>query len=591
MRAISQFMWGFQPHFRMSLQHAAESALGRIGIELRPTASLVGFRAADAPDGLRMCVEPETGAVQPEHLIDVADQGRARYESSGDADRFHTDPGLHQSTQAGYRDRHRADALMQALARAPGGEGRTFLVGRSALIGDYDVHPVIAVDASALELLPKLTTTNHTNMHMTVSLPIGVIEYLLRLATRSMLFREPPQSLLSGIADAASDAIRDAAQHLVYSVATMAGNFLAHGLYAALQELVNMPYEGRAGAGAFILAKATHPAVVVSIELTQPVEVGAGRQLRKLLEMTTPGLNLLCDGDQVYGLGYLDTSYDEASEEAFTLAVVSRGTWELSHGAKPLMRVTYGAPRLPRPRMSKERFADTVARVFGHIAEGDIDRLWQVAEVAADAAHGTMLVISAAADAETVRLAPQAIAIGPQPVAPETLRSLTRIDGALLLAPDATCHAVGVILDGYAAGVGDPGRGARYNSAVRYTQTTQAPCVIVIVSEDGMIDIHPELAPRVSPATVEAAVESFEQAASEAPIDFERAYNCRRDIERLSFYLTEAQASRANAATEQIEAERYRLSQMRIYLSPFRADPRMSDSYFLPAGNDRAVLE
>ncbi|MHB8449086.1 MAG: diadenylate cyclase [Mycobacteriales bacterium] len=581
MEAIRQFMWGFQPHFRMSLEHAAERALERIGTELRPTALLIGFRAADATDGLPICVEPETGPAQPEHLAGVEVEGRSRYESSDDANRFHTDPGLHRSTQAGYRDRHRSDALAEALPRAPGGGGRRFFVGRSVRVGQHDVHPVIAVDAAALDALPSLRTAEHTNMHMTVSLPIGVIEHLLRVATRSMLLREPPQSLLSLSEDASGDAIREAAQHLLYSVATMSGNFLAHGLYPALQELVNMPYEGRAGSGAFILAKATHPSINVSINLAEPVAIGAGQQLRKLLEMTTPTLNLLCDGDQVYGLGQLDPAYDPGLEDAFTLAVAGRGTWDLSHGPTTLMRVAYGVPQLPRARMSKELFADTVTRVFGDVEQDDIDRLWQVAEVAADAAHGTMLVISGAAEAETVRLAPQALAIEPQLVAPETLRSLTRIDGALLLGPDATCYAVGVILDGYAAGVGDPGRGARYNSAVRYLQTTQVPCVIVIVSEDGMIDIHPELAPRVARADVEAAVRALEQAALEEPVNFERVYKSRREVERVSFYLSAEQAARANEATDRVEEERHLKSQMRIYLSPFRADERMNDSFFL----------
>ncbi len=51
-----------------------------------------------------------------------------------------------------------------------------------------------------------------------------------------------------------------------------------------------------------------------------------------------------------------------------------------------------------------------------------------------------------------------------------------------------------MILDGLATGEGDPGRGARYNSAVRYTAASSAPCLVLIVSDDGMIDVHPELA-------------------------------------------------------------------------------------------------
>jgi hypothetical protein len=36
---------------------------------------------------------------------------------------------------------------------------------------------------------------------------------------------------------------------------------------------------------------------------------------------------------------------------------------------------------------------------------------------------------------------------------------------------------------------GDPSRGARYNSAVRYVESCKTPCMIIVVSEDGIIDL------------------------------------------------------------------------------------------------------
>ena len=71
------------------------------------------------------------------------------------------------------------------------------------------------------------------------------------------------------------------------------------------------------------------------------------------------------------------------------------------------------------------------------------------------------------------------------------------VDGAILVDPTGTCHAVGVILDGYASGKGDSSRGARFNSAVRYHETQSGECLVIIVSEDGMIDLIPRL--RVDP--------------------------------------------------------------------------------------------
>ena len=146
--------------------------------------------------------------------------------------------------------------------------------------------------------------------------------------------------------------------------------------------------------------------------------------------------------------------------------------------------------------MSPSLFVDSMRRVFASVSDDNIRSIWRLAQTAVGQSKGTMLVVTTAAAQEAKRLAPQALAIEPQTIDSALLRSLTKIDGAVLLTPDGTRHAVGVILDGIATGVGDPGRGARYNSAVRYTASS-APCLIVIVSEDGMIDVHPELAPRV----------------------------------------------------------------------------------------------
>jgi hypothetical protein len=46
-----------------------------------------------------------------------------------------------------------------------------------------------------------------------------------------------------------------------------------------------------------------------------------------------------------------------------------------------------------------------------------------------------------------------------------------------------------VILDGKASGRGTSTRGARYNSAIRYVETSPYPCLAIVVSEDGMVNI------------------------------------------------------------------------------------------------------
>jgi hypothetical protein len=105
--------------------------------------------------------------------------------------------------------------------------------------------------------------------------------------------------------------------------------------------------------------------------------------------------------------------------------------------------------------------------------------------------HGAMLVITASAADEAVRLDKQATVVEPFTLTPDLIDLVTRIDGAVLIDLEGTCHAIGVILDGQASDKCTSARGARYNSAVRYAYD-RAGRVVLVKSEDGMVNVLPE---------------------------------------------------------------------------------------------------
>ena len=103
-----------------------------------------------------------------------------------------------------------------------------------------------------------------------------------------------------------------------------------------------------------------------------------------------------------------------------------------------------------------------------------------------------------------------------------TSSRLGGVDGAVILGPDGRCHAFGVILDGDAsAGQGDPARGSRYNSAVRYQRTRATRSLLVVISDDGTVDLIPHLKPRKHREEVEAAVNDFLTSCDADPVDGE----------------------------------------------------------------------
>ena len=587
--ALDQTMWGYQQQFRISLDAAADRALDQIGAILLPEAHLVGF-ATDRSDTAQVCFERREGGTaagfMPDDVGGVVLDAKRRYEESPV---HHEQPATDELRTARHeqaRDLARAAAVQNALQAAPAGAGRTFFVGQSAPVGprgsevQYQVHPVLSVDSSALESLPRLETSEVDGIPLTVSLAHGVVSELLRTATHALLAAKPPRSISPIEDDVPNDAVHRAANHLVFSTALIAGQTLAKGLFDSFEALASTAYEGRAGSGTVILAADGHPHVDVAIRLRSPISVRERLQFRKLLELTDEQLGLLTDGSVIYGLGAASEQYDGSTEDLFRFSIVEQGVWLMSHHGSHLLRVANGHPQLPRPRMSPSLFVDSMRRVFASVDDDDIRAIWRLAQTAVREGKGTMLVVTTAAAEEAQRLAPQALAIDPQPIGSRMLRSLTKIDGAVLLTPDGTCHAVGVILDGIATGVGDPGRGARYNSAVRYTAASAAPCLIVIVSDDGMIDVHPELAPRVRPEDVEQALFDLETIGTADDVSLESFYAARERLRTFGFYLSQSQCDRANEVVARVEEQSSDRTGTRLAVVPFAPDPRMNDSYF-----------
>jgi len=125
-----------------------------------------------------------------------------------------------------------------------------------------------------------------------------------------------------------------------------------------------------------------------------------------------------------------------------------------------------------------------MASIFEVIQKDDIPKLWALVEAAMDQKKGTILVISGEAEDEAVRLSAQCTRVKPIDLTDDMLRGISAIDGAVLVDINAKVHAIGIILDGIATSNGNPTRGSRYNSALRYSDTRRGNCLLAVVSED-----------------------------------------------------------------------------------------------------------
>ncbi|MFL0376761.1 diadenylate cyclase [Paenibacillus amylolyticus] len=273
-----------------------------------------------------------------------------------------------------------------------------------------------------------------------------------------------------------------------------------------------------------------------TVKFTKEDRIGLedAKRIRKLLELTNVDndLYLIADEKEIYGLGEVNWNMqkgelalrvDFTGLSKYNLVLVQTEA-EIVSGGKlfiedekkvyrsdlslveiQLISVSFKNPRLGEEGYSAEKFMQLLKNMFWENSIEDdqinqkVERLDQIVRKAREQKHGTMVVITdeVTAQQELYQLSKQSTLIEPGIINPEYIKYLTAIDGAIYFDTDGLCHGIGVILDGIAKeNIGDASRGARYNSAYRYLhklkEDEQKKCVIVIISEDGMVNLIPE---------------------------------------------------------------------------------------------------
>ncbi len=260
--------------------------------------------------------------------------------------------------------------------------------------------------------------------------------------------------------------------------------------YDACNVISSMPYESRQGSGGMLIADAGHAAIDVAMETELPVLANNHRRVRKLVEMCHGGLAVLTDSRYVWGLGrFVEDRYDSSRADVLHVRFLGQGRWVLSHLGTDLMVVQGGYPKLPRPKIDRDALMGKVVSLFGEIASGDV--IIDLVECGSNARHGAVMVVSQDAVGESKRLSGGRVGFKPFEATKETMVASTSIDGAVMLDLEGNCHGVGLILDGEAGPKEELGRGARFNSVLRYLRRCsdrEIRCLIVAISEDGMVD-------------------------------------------------------------------------------------------------------
>lgn len=484
-------IWPYQTRFRQAAQSIAEGMFDALDEELNPTVLLLGVPVSPSADTRPLWLEPANSDLDPRKFEQVLSRGQQIQQTIATPS-YDRDELTMQMAQRRAQGRGLRLAVQEVLDEldTPAGQLQSY-AGWPVRVSTYFVVTVLRLNRKALRLHPTL----RPNRFYTDGRPLApsmILSSVLRFNEECLkaLSEPEPGSGLMVRPREADELIRAAGKLLMDTPAQALGvDPNTANLFATCNTISSLRYEGAEGVGKLLLAPRRHPNLEEIFALTCPTPLTDYRAVRKLLEMTTADVSLLADGENVYALGRQVGTYDATREDLFVVNFSNHYAWELLHESKVLMRTHYGLPSLPRNRLNRTQFRKDLRRTFDLTEAARVEHLWEVVLEASRQKSGTLVVITTEALAEADRLKLQCTLIEPVPLTPLITRLVTAIDGAVLIDPDAYCYSIGVILDGKASGRGTSTRGARYNSAIRYVESSPYPCLAIVVSEDGLVDI------------------------------------------------------------------------------------------------------
>lgn len=556
---IDHFMWGYQSHFRINQKCACERIFQLLDERFAPQVFLVGILIEQQENSFLACVDPEQDlwAVSSDfnEALQVADgirngyNERALMHSHPLAQKWHDDALVRRSIR---------DAIEQIVENHPAKPSDLiYFVSDPTRVEGYMVSVVLGLQKTILEEHPSLSSSSvpiheYRDMPVPVSLMEATIESYLSKASGELRLPDPGCGSSEMNAD---EILRDGASRMMLGLAYRVDQGCIegwHGLLGSCTNIARTYYEGAEGSGTIVLAKEDHPSLKKTILFENPPRLSATRAARKLLQLATHDLALHTNSENLFGLVDIG-KYESTAEDLFTIGFLGHHHWEVRHNSQILMRVRYGQPSLPKPPYDEKKLEKDLPRIFAGMTGKQVERIMGLIRQAEREPHGTMLIISSAAKKEAERLATEGTRIASKTLTPELLGSLTPIDGAVLLTPKGTCYAIGVILDGMATELGNPARGARYNSAIRYVCSSKSPTLAVVVSEDGGLDFFPDLKPQIKRSEIDEAIERLQHFMTASTVNRRRYNQTMEWLGKNRFYLLPDDCEVINELMESVD--------------------------------------
>lgn len=576
------YLWGYQPHFWISAKGAAEALFRPLDDAIVPDIFLVAINSEHDGNAPAVVIEPEDHQFQPSDFCETLKLAE-QMERITPGPSYGYPAGSVSGEAWAAREERRAycgrlgQAIAQIIESACADEQPKVFISPAREVGPYVIYSVLVLDRRQCDVHPLLHKTKRDCYSIMPSLLCAAGRVFVETCSDTILSSFEGQGF--GMFPATDSLLRAAGARFMYTPfgACEEGHGL-HGGFETCNEISTLTYEKVVGRGRLILARRGHENISQSISFRNPPQIRNYRAVRKLMQLAGDDEGLICDSLRVRGIGRICGTYNTANEDLFCVEFIGHAKWQLVHGGVPLMRVEHGIPGLPKKNLQVRHFAETFTRIFPNATDKQQQQMKQVAAEATELSHGAILVVAENAAEESARFGNQCTIIDPQPLTARLLETASRIDGAILATPDGVCHAIGVILDGQVTKKGTAERGARFNSTVRYVHGSKEPCIGLVVSDDGMIDVVPEYRCRVSKYEIERNIRELRELIAEPTVN-QRKMNKKMDwINDHRFYYSDEECKEINQLIASAEGKSDKSAAWCIY-DEFRPHEEMNDSF------------
>ncbi|KIU10541.1 hypothetical protein P5665_01200 [Bacillus subtilis] len=387
------YVWGFQPHFQVSINTTAKQIFNELRLDLNPRVWVVGIWAEDNGIDNPNPVDIVTidTPFEPELFCEVNDIAKEIYDNDPDRLMLIGDERAEKKYHHRLKLKAKVNAMIKILDKEYENLNTSFYVSMPVKIRGYWVFTILQLNKEAVKSIPSLNTSTLLGRYKIMrSLLESTITEFLSTCSKALQIPDVGEEL-NVLSRNDGEFIRSGGERFLRSL-----SFKFHGqidLFEIFNLISSQYYEGGESNGRIIISNIDHPSVNQILKFTSPIKLSNHRAIRKLLEMTSGSICLLADGNEVYGMGNL-TDYDATEEDVFIIDFKRHFTWELKHSDTVLMVVEYRQPSLPKERMDKELFSDHFMRTFSNTDENDINVVWDTILAAIEQKHGTMVVIT-----------------------------------------------------------------------------------------------------------------------------------------------------------------------------------------------------